>query len=47
LNNILISSCIARDKDSFVKADKMIQGETERDTWPQGLNYRECQQSFQ
>ncbi|WP_239698319.1 hypothetical protein, partial [Salmonella enterica] len=22
-------------------------GETERDTWPQGLNYRECQQSFQ
>lgn len=30
LNNILITSCIARDKDSFVKADKMIQGETER-----------------
>ncbi len=47
LNNILITSCIARDKDSFEKADKMIQGETERDTWPQGLNYRECQQSFQ
>lgn len=46
LNNILITSCIARDKDVFVKADKMIHGDTEPDTWPQGLEYRNCQRSF-
>lgn len=46
LNNILAMSCIARDKESFVKADMMIKGETEADIWPQGIEYRQCQASF-
>lgn len=46
LNNILATACIARDKDVFLKADKMIQGQTEPDVWPQGVEYRNCQESF-
>lgn len=46
LNNILATACIARDKDVFLKADKMIQGQTEPDVWPQGVEYRTCQASF-
>lgn len=46
LNNMLITSCIARDKDAFQKADKMIKGEIEPATWPQGIEYRQCQASF-
>ncbi|WP_284884264.1 DUF4034 domain-containing protein [Citrobacter portucalensis] len=46
LNNILATACIARDKDVFLKADKMIQGQTEPDVWLQGVEYRTCQASF-
>lgn len=46
LNNILATACIARDKEAFERADKMIQGETEPDIWPMGIEYRACQKSF-
>ncbi|MEB5742670.1 DUF4034 domain-containing protein [Klebsiella aerogenes] len=46
LNSILITSCIAHNKETFLKADKMVRGEIEPDIWPQGVEYRKCKRTF-
>ncbi|MTH48338.1 DUF4034 domain-containing protein [Intestinirhabdus alba] len=42
LNNLLISACIAQDKNAFTEADKQIQGQVEPQIWPRGLSYQKC-----
>lgn len=47
LNGVLISACIAQDKETFTRTDAMINGEIEHLRWPQGITYQQCKTFFQ
>ncbi|KAA1050257.1 DUF4034 domain-containing protein [Pseudocitrobacter sp. 73] len=46
LNGVLIASCIADDKETFTRANAMIDGQVERQSWPMGVTWQQCKDYF-